>query len=91
MKIDIIPGIHQGVVYGSLYDPDDFGSGGSGATASFGSGGGVLKVKVFHTLEVEGVIESNGQSGSSSTGGGSGGSVWIKTKSLTGSGTIQVF
>lgn len=90
MKIDIIPGLHQGVVYGSLYNPDDFGSGGSGATASYGSGGGVLKVKVLHTLEVEGVVESNGQAGSSSIGGGSGGSVWIETKSLTGSGTIQV-
>lgn len=50
----------------------------------------MLKVKVLHTLEVEGVLESNGQAGSSSIGGGSGGSVLIETKSLTGSGTIQV-
>lgn len=48
------------MVYGFLYYLDDFGSGGFGVIVFFGFGGGVLKVKVFYILEVEGVVESNG-------------------------------
>lgn len=86
----MIPGLHPGLVYGSVYNPEDFGSGGSSASSSYGSGGGVLRLKSRHSLEVEGVLESNGQAGSNGIGGGSGGSVWVETHSLIGSGTIQV-
>ncbi|PIK55159.1 Tenascin-X [Apostichopus japonicus] len=71
-----------GYVYGNITEPDDFGSGiGSGVI----TGGGILRLDVAKSLDVEGEINVNGKSG-----GASGGSVWINADELEGSGTIKV-
>lgn len=48
-------------------------------------GGGFLKLDVNSKLAVEGLVTASGDSG-----GASGGSVWINTYELQGSGTIKV-
>ncbi len=55
------------------------------------SGGGILRLTVDTTLEVEGVIQANGAPGTGSyTGGASGGSIFITTREMEGEGQIQV-
>ena len=64
-----------------------------------GYGGGAIKLNVSGTLTVTvgGTISANGNQGQNNTGGwndyggggGSGGSVWIITNTLTGTGKIQ--
>ncbi|KAL8581102.1 hypothetical protein ACOMHN_012752 [Nucella lapillus] len=76
-----------GEIYGSVDQPQTFGSGGDGATNNSGRGGGVLKLRVEKTLIVEGRIQADGLGGSS---GGSGGSIWIDARHLEGSGIISV-
>ncbi len=49
-----------------------------------------MKLNVVETLEVEGTIQANGMAGGSNKGGGSGGSIWITTSNIEGSGAIQV-
>lgn len=56
-----------------------------------GRGGGILFLNISNTLDIEGTIRVNGGDGGIYAGGGSGGSVLIKTKYLEGSGTTQVF
>jgi hypothetical protein len=69
--------------YGSLVNPIRFGSGlGSGLR-----GGGHLRFVVSNKLWNEGLISCNGVS--SSSGGGSGGSVFIKANFLEGFGGVQ--
>lgn len=81
------------VVYGSLYKATEFGSGGGTSQipdGNHGTAGGIIDVMASH-LVVDGVISSNGQSGdSTTTGGGSGGSVDISiTEQLSGRGQIK--
>ena len=47
----------------------------------------MLKLSVSRTLIVEGRLEADGLGGTS---GGSGGSIWIDTRDLEGSGVISV-
>ena len=77
-----------GAAYGNLYEPKLFGCRGGG---SGGFGGGRLKIWANHTMQVDGVISCNGESGSNAhSGGGSGGSVWIEANLIRGYGKIQV-
>lgn len=84
-----------GLTYGSVTQPDDFGSGGGGTRCCNpgGWGGGVIRLTITEVLNVDGVISSNGTPGIYMSGwgggGGSGGSVWIECDALTGSGSIQ--
>jgi len=64
--------------YGSLIEPTDLGSGGAG-----GAGGGAIILNISNTLEINGSISANGES-DSTQGGGSGGSIYIKTDVLKG-------
>jgi len=64
--------------YGSLIEPIDLGSGGAG-----GAGGGAIILNISNTLEINGSISANGES-DSTQGGGSGGSIYIKTDVLKG-------
>jgi hypothetical protein len=78
-------------VYGSLYYPQDPGSGGGGTATgdsySGGSGGGVIRIQA-EEIENNGLIRSNG--GWSTRGGaGSGGSIWIDSGVLNGQGQIN--
>ncbi len=84
-----------GSSYGVLSEPNDLGSGGGGSHyRSGGTGGGMIKLVVGGTLNLEGSILANGNNGiyynSRGSGGGSGGSVWIDTGTLQGNGTISV-
>jgi len=72
--------------YGDLRAPFEFGTGGQGNTEA--RGGGLVKV-IAQTLVLDGEIWANGGQGSSYTGGGSGGSVWLDVGVLNGAGSIH--
>lgn len=70
--------VARGNSYGKITQPDYLGAG--SATVS---GGGQVKIKVDNDFNLSGSITANGSDG---CGGGSGGSVWIDAKNVTGSG-----
>ncbi len=74
--------------YGSITEPADFGSGGGSGAA--GSGGGIIRLEVGGTLQLDGNITANGAADGSSSGygGGSGGSIWLAVGVLAGDGFI---
>lgn len=79
--------------YGSAVAPDRLGSGGSqrdGYDAAGGTAGGALIVEVAGMLTVNGTVSASGGRGGDSTGGGSGGSVWLRARTINGSGLIAV-
>ena len=85
------PNMKGGKTYGSISQPQVYGSGGGNGclSSSGGNGGGVIKLAVKGTLTVGGAVRANGVSGTGIwAGAGSGGSVWITAASLAGSGTI---
>jgi len=75
----------------SMTSPSEPGSGG-GTESSLspgGYGGGVIKLTVTGTLEMDGIISANGGNGSGDAGGGgSGGSIWLAVGTLSGAGSI---
>lgn len=74
-----------GLSYGSLYQPLSHGSG-----STLGSGGGVIRLAVREAVTVDGIVSVNGENGvSQSTGGASGGSVWISSRFFKGNGVIR--
>lgn len=76
-----------GVAYGHLYEPQHFGCRGGG---SGGLGGGIIRMSVNGTLQIDGTISCNGANGQQDrSGGGSGGSIWIETDLMKGYGTVQ--
>jgi hypothetical protein len=86
-------GAPGGTNYGSATQPVDFGSGGGNGqnTITGGSdGGGALRISVGGTLNVNGNISANGNSGwQDDSGGGAGGSIWITANTLAGTGNIS--
>lgn len=55
-----------GLPYGDLYEPKEFGSAGGGqygTTLLGGRGGGKIWVNVTNTLDIDGLISSNGGAG----------------------------
>ncbi|MFO0874054.1 MAG: hypothetical protein U0575_08800 [Phycisphaerales bacterium] len=81
---------------GFVDQPTTKGSGGGACTyygIAGGAGGGVVRLTVAGTLTVDGTIASDGLAGGlysgTSSGGGSGGSVWIECGGLYGAGTIR--
>lgn len=77
-------------VYGSVTDPNDFGSGGGArGGAPGGDGGGWIALQAS-SIVVDGIIDASGNVGSGNVAGsGSGGTVNLKTTTLTGSGIIR--
>ncbi len=65
-------------IYGSATEPTDLGSG-----ANRGNGGGAIRIVVSGTLTNDGVISADG-GGSSS-----GGSIYVTTNTITGSGSFR--
>lgn len=53
-------------------------------------GGGCLLLRASKLLHLDGLISASGLSGASNSGGGSGGSILIKTMNMTGHGEISV-
>jgi hypothetical protein len=82
--------VDGGLPYGNEEEPIDFGSGGGGDTE--GAGGGVIQIAVLDNLTLDGQISANGGEGKvlgyGGSGGGSAGSIFIKTNILEGSGEI---
>ncbi|EEF58394.1 carboxypeptidase-like regulatory domain-containing protein [Pedosphaera parvula] len=83
-----------GNTYDSPTSPTIAGSGG-GSSSSYspyafgGAGGGVIRLNVTGTLEVDGIISAGGGNGSGlAGGGGSGGSIWLAVGTLSGAGSI---
>jgi hypothetical protein len=80
-----------GDFYGNPFAPVDLGSGGA-QTATYGdykqSGGGAIQLAVAGSLAVGGTLSANGNNGTSRSSGGSGGSVWLKAATVTGTGSI---
>ena len=82
-----------GSSYGSAAQPVDFGSGGGFGNQNgpgLGSaGGGALRLNVGGILTVDGEITSEGQAAlGDSSGGGSGGSIWVTAGMLAGAGDV---
>jgi len=81
--------------YGSLLNSNQFGSGGGSCGTDGGLGGGSIYLSISDTFDFDGEITSNGGNGQptgqsgKATGGGSGGSVWIATPLIDGSGEIN--
>lgn len=86
--------------YGDISSPTALGSSGGvgisflGGRRAGGTGGGAIHFIVSGTLTVNGEISADGKPGTDtgeyfSGGGGSGGSIWIETNNLTGSGFIH--
>lgn len=73
------------VPYGDVYEPIELGSGGTYP------GGGAVDLEVNETFTLNGEFNATGAtaSGNNNTG-GAGGSLWIKTETLAGDGTINV-
>lgn len=87
-----------GGAYGDPFAPTLLGSGGGNSTISSnsagGSGGGKISLNVGGQFAFDGSISAQGSEGANvfndASGGGSGGSVYIATNSIEGSGTINV-
>ena len=56
-----------------------------------GCGGGILILNANTLLKVDGTLSANGQDGSSNSGGGAGGSIYVTTPEFDGTGTVEVY
>lgn len=73
--------------YGSFVEPHDPGS--AGGSANGGYGGGAIRLDVETTIDINGILSTNGGDGTRSGGGGSGGSVYVNASKIRGYGTIS--
>jgi hypothetical protein len=89
-----ISGAPGGASYGSIAAPENAGSGGGNTTGTSpynlgGSGGGAFSMTVGGTLALDGRISANGGAAVGvASGGGAGGSLWVRTGKLTGRGSF---
>ena len=72
--------------WGSVTDPDDFGSG-----CSSNRGGGKLLFNVAEDFYLYGTLAANGQDGDSGYGGASGGSIVVNANRFAGHGDIKAY
>ncbi len=80
-----------GAVNDSALMPTLLGSGGgSTSEGPGGAGGGAIRLIVADTLQLDGQITANGTTGSGrAASGGAGGSIWVTTGTLAGSGAFR--
>ncbi|MCC5806116.1 MAG: hypothetical protein JJU00_07285 [Opitutales bacterium] len=80
-----------GPVYGSLLAPVEPGSGGGGHHGGSSQGGGAIRLEVSGILHNNGTVSANGwRSSSGNNAGGAGGSLWVRTQVLSGTGRFEV-
>lgn len=84
----------SGVVFDTGFAPAEPGAGGGGAaTSQGGAGGGFVRI-AFSTVNLNGLINADGDSGESVSlqggGGGAGGAILVKAATLNGTGTLSV-
>jgi RHS repeat-associated protein len=72
--------------YGNYLQPAEAGSGG-GSTYLGGPGGGIIRINVHEKLLCDGLITANGIA--QEQGDGAGGSIWIHSNEILGTGTIM--
>lgn len=77
-------GENLGTTYGSSIMPVDYGSGSTSAR-----GGGIINLIISATAEIDGSLLANGAN-STSTGGASGGTIYIEAATLQGHGKLSV-
>jgi hypothetical protein len=84
-----------GLTYDNATSPATAGSGGGGSSplsaggSLGGTGGGVIRLSVTGTLELDGIISASGGNGSGyAGGGGSGGAIWLTLGTLAGGGSL---
>ena len=78
------------MIIGGVWSTGSSGGKGSGGGHG-GRGGGILFLNISDTLDIEGTLSADGDNYVGSyAGGGSGGSILIRTVTLEGSGTVQV-
>lgn len=85
-------GAPGGGTYGVAAQPVDLGSGGGlGYESTGGNGGGAIRLTVGEILYIDGAVTANGVPGADYIygGGGSGGSIYLNAKILTGAGTVS--
>ena len=88
-------GSQNGTPYGSVLQPTTMGSGGRADDTDGGEGGGIILLSMSHFLQNDGFIHSQGRMGDYNGlvldcgGGGAGGSIWIHTKEISGTGAIS--
>lgn len=80
-------GSADGIVYGSVFSPMEYGSSGTGDGVSY-AGGGLVVLSVLGRAEVNGSITARGYGWNGMNGGSSGGSLNLSFGSLDGSGVI---
>ena len=68
-----------GAPHGHLFEPFEHGCHGGGGDNG-GRGGGIVWLTVYDRLQVDGQVSSNGAPGTATGGGGSGGSILIRTQ-----------
>jgi hypothetical protein len=76
--------------YGRADQPERIGSGGgnSNSEQQGGCGGGAVLLTAGGRISVEGNITAHGGWGNYRSGGGSGGSIWLKASEITGGGVV---
>lgn len=84
-----------GITYGSFTQPNERGSGGGfgfGPLYGGSEGGGSIRLNVGGMLTVNGRLSANGSDGlQDSSGGGSGGSLWVTTGAFAGDGEVTAY
>jgi len=83
-------GLPTNPVYGNPRQPTALGAGGGFWTTNGGFGGGSVRVTATDALVVDGALRADGGDAvSSASGDGAGGSIWLETDRIGGSGTIS--
>lgn len=75
--------------YGSFIQPVDLGSGGGPLRTGTSRGGGAIRLTVAGATRVDGTMTATGACATEYAGCAAGGSVWLSTGTLTGTGTIS--
>ncbi len=76
--------------HGSIFEPTVLGSGGGNASSygDGGNGGGAIRISSEGDVHLAGRLSANGTPGGVYAGGGSGGSIWIQARDITGTGMV---
>ncbi len=76
--------------YGDPFHPTTLGSGGGEWSGAGASGGGAIRLRATDSVRIDGSVLANGAvSSGSASGEGAGGSIWITTPLLAGTGAIR--
>lgn len=85
-----------GTTYGSAVNPTTWGSSGGGGDTAGGTGGGAIRINVTGNVNIAGTLSADGGDSASNPGccqvtggGGAGGSIWITSSTISGTGLLS--